>query len=68
MSEKNFVKYLEFGAVGDGVTNDFAAIKRAHDYANENNIPVKLSGEYSKTQLGSLCGIDVGAAVVAVLK
>ena len=28
MSNKKFVTYLEFGAVGDGVTNDFAAIKR----------------------------------------
>ena len=40
MSEK-YVTYEEFGAVGDGVTNDFAAIKRAHDYANEAGLPVK---------------------------
>ncbi len=40
MTEK-FVTYEEFGAVGDGVTDDFAAIKRAHDYANENGLPVK---------------------------
>ena len=47
MSEKKFVTYLEFGAVGDGKTNDYYAIKRAHEYANENNIPVKLSGDYT---------------------
>ena len=29
------VRYKDFGAVGDGNTNDFAAIKAAHDYANE---------------------------------
>ena len=45
MSNKKFVTYLEFGAVGDGVTNDFAAIKKAHDYANEHNIPVKIEGD-----------------------
>lgn len=33
--ENNIVNYKDFGAVGDGVTNDFAAIKKAHEYANE---------------------------------
>ena len=41
MSDKKYVTYEEFGAVGDGVTDDFAAIKRAHDYANEMGLPVK---------------------------
>jgi len=45
MSEKSFVTYEEFGAVGDGVTDDFAAICRAHDYANEKGLPVKVNGE-----------------------
>lgn len=35
-----YVKYEEFGAKGDGVTDDFNAIKAAHEYANENNLPV----------------------------
>ncbi len=29
------IRYEDFGAVGDGKTNDFSAIKRAHDAANE---------------------------------
>lgn len=40
MTEKNYVSYENFGAVGDGVTNDFAAIKAAHEYANEHGLPV----------------------------
>ena len=35
------VKYSDFGAIGDGVANDFAAIKAAHDYANEKKLPVE---------------------------
>ena len=38
--EKNAVFYKDFGAVGDGVTDDFHAIKAAHDYANEHKLPV----------------------------
>ena len=41
MSDKKYVTYEEFGAVGDGVTDDFAAIKKAHSYANEMGLPVK---------------------------
>ena len=41
MSDKKYVTYEEFGAVGDGVTEDFEAIKKAHDYANKEGIPVK---------------------------
>jgi hypothetical protein len=41
MSGKKYVTYEEFGAKGDGVTEDFAAIKAAHDYANEHGLPVK---------------------------
>ncbi len=48
--EKNFsfesdlmrpVYYSEFGAKGDGKTNDIAAIIAAHNYANQNGLPVK---------------------------
>jgi hypothetical protein len=41
MSDKKYVTYEEFGAVGDGVTEDFAAIKKAHDYANKAGLPVR---------------------------
>ena len=36
----NCVRYSDFGAVGDGVTDDWDAIVAAHDYANKNNLPV----------------------------
>ena len=39
--DKKYVTYEEFGAKGDGKTNDFAALYRAHEYANENGLPVK---------------------------
>ncbi len=44
---QKYVTYEEFGAVGDGVTDDFAAIYAAHDFANENKLPIKADG--SKT-------------------
>ena len=34
------VRYSDFGAVGDGVTDDYDAIVAAHDYANANGLPV----------------------------
>ena len=37
---KKIVNYEDFGAKGDGVTDDFRAIKAAHDYANENGLAV----------------------------
>ena len=35
------IRYSEFGAAGDGVTDDFDAIIAAHAYANLNKLPVK---------------------------
>ena len=38
---KKVVYYSEYGAVGDGVTDDFDAIIRAHGAANEAGLPVR---------------------------
>lgn len=45
--EKDFVCYEDFGAVGDGVADDFAAIYKAHEYANEHKL--KVLGTPGKT-------------------
>lgn len=45
MMNEKYVTYEDFGAVGDGVHDDFEAIYRAHGYANENKLPVKLTDE-----------------------
>jgi hypothetical protein len=39
--EDGHVNYEAFGAVGDGVTDDLPAIYKAHEYANENDLPVR---------------------------
>ncbi|MBQ3046179.1 MAG: hypothetical protein IJD49_09520 [Clostridia bacterium] len=36
----DYVTYEAFGAVGDGKTDDFEAIIKAHEYANENGLSV----------------------------
>lgn len=38
---EEFVTYEAFGAVGDGVSDDLGAICAAHDYANEQGLPVR---------------------------
>ena len=38
--EKNAVYYADFGAAGDGKTNDFEPLFRAHEYANEKGLAV----------------------------
>ena len=40
-SERQYITYSEFGAVGDGITDDFEAIIRAHAAANEAGLPVR---------------------------
>lgn len=47
MELKKTVCYEDFGAVGDGVTDDSEAIRAAHNYANENGLDVVCKG--SKT-------------------
>ena len=41
--QKNYVNYEDFGAIGDGIHDDMPAIVAAHDYANENGLPVKAN-------------------------
>jgi len=40
-SERQYITYSEFGAIGDGVTDDSDAIIRAHAAANEAGLPVR---------------------------
>ncbi|GHB38903.1 hypothetical protein [Mongoliitalea lutea] len=39
--EKGVVNYRDFGAVGDGKTDDLPAIVRAHTFANQEGLPVQ---------------------------
>ena len=41
MINEKYVSYEDFGAVGDGVTDDMPAIIKAHEYANVNRLPVR---------------------------
>lgn len=43
-NRKNYITYEEFGAKGDGVTDDGPAIKAAHEYANKHNLKVIATG------------------------
>ena len=38
---RGYVTYEDFGAVGNGVANDFAAIYWAHEFANAHDLPVR---------------------------
>ena len=55
----SYVTYSEFGAVGDGKTNDIAAIIAAHDYANANGLEVR--GDAGATYY--IGAADAGAVV-----
>src|SRR5688572_2204073 len=41
MTDDSFVTYEAFGAIGDGVADDLAAICDAHAYANQHNLSVR---------------------------
>ncbi len=40
-----YITYEQFGAIGDGVHDDFPAIVEAHEAANEKGLPVKADDE-----------------------
>jgi len=40
-SPEGFVRYSDFGAKGDGKTDDMEAIAAAHEFANKEGLPVK---------------------------
>ncbi|MBO4354085.1 MAG: hypothetical protein J5860_03985 [Clostridia bacterium] len=43
VTEQQIVYYDDFGAIGDGVSDDFSAICAAHEYANSNSFSVKAT-------------------------
>ena len=43
--ETAIVRYRDFGAKGDGKTNDFEALLKAHQHANENGLPVRAEDD-----------------------
>ena len=47
----DYVTYEDFGAVGDGKTDDFDAIVKTHEYANENGLSV-FANETSTYYIG----------------
>ncbi len=48
----DFITYEQFGAVGDGKTDDFEAIVKTHEYANENGLSV-FANETATYYIGS---------------
>ena len=64
MELKKTVCYEDFGAVGDGKTDDFDAIARAHAYANENGLDVVTDS--TKTYYINDTGLDEKRAKPAI--
>ncbi len=62
LGNRAFVRYRDFGARGDGVTNDFFAIKAAHEYANEHMLPVLA--EAGKSYL--IANMEVGGVAETI--
>ena len=66
LKERNYVTYEDFGAIGDGVTDDFIAIYNTHEYANEHKISVK--GTPGKTYYIHDTSLGTDTIHVAVIK
>ena len=45
MEERKYINYEDFGAKGDGETDDIEAIVAAHAYANAHHLPVKTRAD-----------------------
>ena len=56
---KTYVYYDDFGAVGDGITDDTEAIRAAHAYANENGGVVKATSGKNYLIRDITCAIDI---------
>ena len=65
MEQNKTICYEEFGAVGDGRTDDFDAISKAHAYANENGLDVVSDG--SKTYYIGNTAIDEKTAKPTII-
>ena len=64
--DRDYVTYEDFGAVGDGKTEDYAAICRTHEYANEHKLTVK--GTPGKTYYIKDTKLGTDEVHVAVIK
>ncbi len=47
LKARGLVRYSDFGAVGDGKTDDMQAIAATHSFANQHNLPVQADDEAS---------------------
>lgn len=60
LNNRTTLSYKDFGAVGDGVTNDYEAIKACHLAANAANVPiVNYGGTYYATGAAIPVATDV---------
>ncbi len=60
------IYYKDFGAIGDGVTDDFFAIKACHDYANEWGHTANADGPNSTYYIGNYLGWSDPATSIIV--
>lgn len=59
LKTKGFINYSDFGAKGDGKTDDIDAIAAAHQIANEQNLPVKADAGATYYISGKECTAEI---------